>query len=155
MDLLSTRVRAVCFVRVPTTRIRLVVPIACIAVAATLGGLVVLGAARGGASALFAMAGWALTPAVGDAPATVLGVAVHGLWIALWSLLYASVARAHRGWRVLGDAVAVAGLAGVVATLVGPALAGPSSLVGIAERVLLHVILALALAAGMRLARTW
>ncbi len=147
--------RTVCFVRVPTTRIRLGLRVACIAVAATVGGLVVLGAARGGASVLFAMAGWALSPAAAGGVAAVLGAIMHALWVLSWSVVYAIVAHAHRGWRLLGDALAVAVVAAVTSPLIGPALAGPFSLVTMPERVVLHVVLALALATGMRLARTW
>ena len=152
---LSASLRAVCFVRVPFTRIRLGVRVACITVAATLGGLVTLGSRHGGVVELFAAGGWALLPAAGVGVTAVAGAVIHTVWITVWTLLYALVARAHRGWQAFAGAVATAVLAYAMAPLVGLGAVGPMSIVTTGERAMLHLVFAFALAAGMRLARTW
>jgi hypothetical protein len=113
-----------------------------------------LGSRRAGVGELFAAGGHL---ALSGAPvwlAVVIGAVMHTLWVWLWSALYAFVARAHRGWRTLAGAAVVAVVAYACAA-VAPSLAGPVSTLMPSEKILVHLILALALAAGMRLARSW
>jgi len=154
MDLLSQRLRPVCFVRVSQSSVSPGVRVACITVAATLGALVTLGARHAGVTELFAAGGHLAVSGAAVGVAALMGAVIHALWFSLWTALYAFVARAHRGLRTLGDAVLLAGVAYGCAA-VAPSLAGPVSTLMTSEKVLVHVLLALALATGMRLARTW
>jgi hypothetical protein len=130
------------------------VRIAFITVAATVGALVTFGARHAGAGELFAAGGHLAIQGASVSFAAVAGGVIHVFWISLWSALYAIVARAHRGARTVVDAALVAGAA-YVCSMVVPFLAGPLSTLMTSEKVVIHLVLALALAIGMRLARAW
>jgi hypothetical protein len=81
-----------------------------------------------------------------------IGALLHGAWMSAWSALYGTVARTRHGWRPIRDAVGIAALAYGVALLLPDALLGPIATLTMAEQLLLHLLLAVGLGAGMRLA---
>ena len=113
-----------------------------------------LGARRLGVGELFAAGGHLAISGASVALAALAGALIHVFWISLWSVLYAVVARAHRGMRTVVDAALVAGVA-FGCSIVVPFLAGPLATLMTAEKTLVHLVLAIALATGMRLARAW
>ena len=149
---LSRPLRVVCFVRVSTPRRSLGASVAPIVIAATVGALLTLGVRRGGALEPFVIGGQMLIPGAARWVGAVLGALLHGTWMSLWSALYGVVAQEPRGWRPLGDAAGVAAIAFGASYLLPDALLGPVATLSMPERLFLHLLLAGALAAGMRLA---
>ena len=152
MDLLSTRVRPVCFVRVPRAPISLGVRITCIALAGTIAALGMFGHRRGGITDPFAGGGHLLSPGGSPIAAIFVGIAIHVVWIAAWSMLLAAFAQRDRRGRASIGAVIVAALALGVSMIAPPSLGGPLATLEIPERVVVHVVLAIAFLLGMRLA---
>jgi hypothetical protein len=151
-DLLSARVRAVCFVRVSPTRTSLGVRIACIALAGTVGAMGTLGYRRGGAADPFASGGYLLVAGAPRSAAIVVGALVHVIWIVAWSMLAAALMQRRvstSGWM---PAVLTAALA-FGASVVAPAMiVGPLGTFPLAERAVVHLTLAVSFIIGMRLA---
>jgi hypothetical protein len=152
MDLLSGPVSAVCFVPVPTARMSHGVRIACIALAGTVGALGMLGHRRGGITELFAAAGRLVTPGAPESAAVLLGLAIHVIWIALWSALLAAFTQPDRRSRTSIAAVIVAALALAASLVVSAVVVGPLGTLSLAARTVAHVVLAVSFIIGMRLA---
>ena len=141
--------------------LRLGIRTAAVVAAATAGVLVHFGRATGeGAFGAFTqvgrlVAGIARTDgAIAHGAAAVIGLIMHALVVTAWSLAYARVAT---GWGALGRwvaAVVVAGLAWAAGQVVLPSMLrlGHGVRALAPQVLLLHVVLALALALGMRLA---
>lgn len=134
---------------------------AAVATAATAGVLVHFGLATGeGAFGAFTrvgrlVAGVARTDgAVAHGAAAVVGLIIHALVVTAWSLAYARVVTGWGALRRWGAAVTVAGLAWAAGVLVLPSVLrlGHGVRAYAPQVLLLHVVLALALALGMRLA---
>lgn len=134
---------------------------AAVASAATAGVLVHFGLASGvGPLGAFTQVGRLVVGiartdgALAHGAAAVVGLIVHALVVTTWSLAYARVVT---GWGALGRwvaAVAVAGLAWVAGQLLLPTMLrfGHGVRALAPQVLLLHVVLALSLAVGMRLA---
>jgi hypothetical protein len=134
---------------------------AAVATAATAGVLVYFGVASdAGALGAFTQVGRLVAGiaradgAAAHGAATVVGLIVHALVVTTWSLAYARVVT---GWGAVGRwaaAVAVAGLAWAAGQLVLPSMLrlGHGVRAFAPQVLLLHVVLALSLAVGMRLA---
>ena len=134
---------------------------AAVATAATAGVLVYFGIASGaGALGAFTQVGRLVAGIARDdgaaahGAATVVGLIVHALVVTTWSLAYARVVT---GWGAVGRwvaAVAVSGLAWAAGQLVLPSMLrlGHGVRAFTPQVLLLHVVLALSLAVGMRLA---
>jgi hypothetical protein len=152
MDLLSRPARVVCFVRVSSPPRSPGASVAPIVIAATVGALLTLGVRRGGALEPFIGGGQLLIPGAARWVAAAIGGLLHGAWMAAWSALYGTVARDRSGWRPMADAAGIAALAFVVALILPEALLGPTGTLTTPERIFFHVLLAIALGAGMRLA---
>jgi hypothetical protein len=92
---------------------------------------------------------WGFVPAV-----TLTGVALHVTVMLVWGLVYAHVARAQRTGARIALAIAVAAAALLVDLLVVERAlhAGVSGVLSPVQVVATHVVLAAALAVGMRLA---
>ena len=144
--------RPVCFVRVSTAPLSLGVRLTCIALAGTVGAIGMLSHRRGGVTDPFAASGAALTTGLSPAAATLLGLAIHVGWMALWSVLLAALVQRVRGPSASLVAIAVAALAFVVSLVVAAAIAGPVATLPTAARILVHVVLAISFVLGMRLA---
>jgi hypothetical protein len=152
MDLLSRLVRAVCFVRVSVQPRSPGATIAPIVIAATVGALITLGARRGGALEPFIAGGQLLIPGAARWAAGAVGALLHGAWMSAWSALYGTVLSVRHGWRPIADAAGIAAVAFGISLLLPDALLGPVATLTFAEQLFLHVLLALSLATGMRLA---
>jgi hypothetical protein len=126
--------------------------IAPIVIAATVGALLTLGAPRGGVLEPFVAAGQLLIPGAARWVAVGIGALLHGAWMSAWSALYGTVVQTTHGWRPWADAAGVAAIAFGVSFLVPDALLGPIATLTTPERLFLHLLLAVALGAGMRLA---
>ena len=152
MDLLSAGVPPVCFVRVPPARMSLGVRLACVALAGTVGAMGMLGHRRGGVTAMFAEGGHLLAPALSPPVAVLGGLVIHMAWVAAWSVLFAALMQRHRRPRASVAAIVVAALALGATFIVPLAVAGPLATLPAIERMLVHVVLAISLVMGMRLA---
>ena len=151
-DLLSARVRPVCFVPVPRPSVSLGIRIACVAFAGTAGALAMLAQRRGGIVEMFATHGSSLAPGGSRVVAAAGGLAIHIVWVLAWSLAFAAFAQRHRRPNAALAALVTATLAFGISSLVAPAYGGPVAMLPIAERILVHAVLAVSLAIGMRLA---
>jgi hypothetical protein len=128
-----------------------------LAAAATGGAVVALAWRAGSAARPFVELGRAVVGAAAPSTAALLGVGLHVAMSVAWGLLLAAAAHRARGLALLGASALVALLAAVVHSAVLPAfrlgfglgvfpLHGP-------PLVFLYALFALALAAGIRLAR--
>jgi hypothetical protein len=128
------------------------VRIACIALAGTVGAMGMLGYRRGGAVELFAAGGHLVFSRAAPLVASVIGVVIHGAWMLLWAIILVALARHHRGMRVSVEAVAIAAVAFAAALALPSSMIGPVATLTIGERAVVHVVLAISLMLGMRLA---
>ena len=126
--------------------------IACIALAGTIGAMGMLGYRRGGAIELFAAGGHLLFSRAAPILASTIGVVIHGAWMLLWAVLLVALARHHGGLRASLEAAAIAAVAFAAALALPSSLIGPVATLTIRERALVHVVLAVSLMLGMRLA---
>ena len=152
MDLLSARVRPVCFVPVPRPSVSLGIRIACVAFAGTAGALAMLAQRRGGVVEMFATHGTSLASGGSPLAAAAVGLVIHVLWVVAWSLAFAAFVQRLRRPHAALAALVIATLAFVVSFLVAGAYGGPVAMLPIPERVLVHAVLAISLGIGMRLA---
>ena len=111
-----------------------------------------LGHRRGGAVELFAAGGHLIASGAAPIVALVIGVAVHGGWMLLWSLLTVAIVRHHGMLRAAVAAIVVGALALAAALTLPSLLIGPLATLTVGERALVHVVLTLSLMLGMRLA---
>ena len=147
------RTVASCFLcRVSRAPASLGVRVACIALAGTVGAMGMLGHRRGGAVELFAAGGRVLAGGAGTGLAATVGVMVHAAWMLLWAVVFVAIARHHRGRRSSLEAAAVSVVALASAIVLPATLAGPVATLSIGARVVVHIVLALSLMLGMRLA---
>jgi hypothetical protein len=88
---------------------------------------------------------------------TLVGVIVLVTLTFAWGVLFARLAGGMRGWRLAGVAVAVAAAALALDVSVVTRLRGAnvSDVLAPAQVVLLHIVLAIALGVGMRLATSY
>lgn len=126
-----------------------------IAAAATTGALVSIGHRLGGAALPFAAIGASLSRSVVSvaSPGLVLtGVAVHLVMVFAWTAVFVWLMHS-RGWRPMPAAFGVAASAHVVDWIAAWATGrGLASELALGDRVVLAVVLAMALVAGIRLA---
>ena len=151
-DLLSEAVRGVCFVAVQRPRTSLAVRMTCIAVAGTLGAMGLFGHRRGGVGAMFADGGRRLAPDASPWGGAVAGLLIHVVWIAVWSALFAALMQRGRRPGASIHALLVAGLALGASFLLPDGLVGPVATLPTPERMLVHLVLGVSFALGMRLA---
>ena len=154
MDLLSGGVPAVCFVRVSRAVISLGVRIACVALAGTVGAMGMLGYRRGGVTEMFAAGGLLLAPGASRSLALLIGLAIHIVWIGVWSVVFAAFMQRDRRLRASIAAVIVAMLAFGAAIVAPAGIASPLATLPASERAVVHVVLAISFVIGMRLALT-
>ena len=111
-----------------------------------------LGHRRGGAVELFAAGGHLVISGAAPVVASLIGLVIHGVWMLLWSLVVVAIAR-HRGalWPLLA-ATAVGAVAFLATLIVPSSFIGPVATLTTGERALVHVVLAVSLMIGMRLA---
>jgi hypothetical protein len=128
--------------------------VAPIVIAATVGALLMLGARRGGPLELLAAGGQLIAPGLGREVAAIIGALIHGAWMWGWSALFAAISPRPDGWRVARDAAVVAVIAFIAVAVLPDALMGPAAALVTSERIFLHLLLALALVTGMRLAHS-
>ena len=131
---------------------RLGAGIAWVALAGTVGALGMLGHRRGGVMEPFVTGGQALLPGIPSGAAAGLGLLMHALWIAAWSLLFAAPMQRDRRAHAAIPAAVVALIAFAISLGLPAAFVGPLAALSTAERGLVHVVLAVALALGMRIA---
>jgi hypothetical protein len=132
-----------------------------VAAMATAGALVGFGLRDGAVGRSFVVAGGAILSRFGipvipnQGAAVMLGVLLHFAWIVALGVCFAVVARTLRGAALILAAVVFAGAVYLLADRVIPSLvhATLTALFSTARVVFVHVVLALGLAAGMRLAR--
>ena len=124
--------------------------IACIALAGTLGAMGMLGHRRGGAVELLAAGGHLLISRAPPALASLAGIVIHALWMALWAHALVTVARHHRGPRATLEAMGIAAAAFGAAVALPAVVVGPVATLTIGERALVHIVLALSLVIGIR-----
>jgi hypothetical protein len=88
-------------------------------------------------------------------PATLFGVATHVAWMILWGICFSVVATQLRGAGLAAAAAVFAALVGLLATrfLPGALGAGVIAATTIPQTLFLLALFAVALVAGMRLAR--
>ena len=128
---------------------------------ATAGALVGFGLRDGTVGRSFIVAGGSILAQLGipvlphQVAAVTLGVILHFAWIVALGVCFALVARALRGAALLLAALAFAAAVYVLAGRLVPSLVHATlmALYSTARVLFVHVILALGLAAGMRLAR--
>jgi hypothetical protein len=131
-----------------------------LAAATTVGVIMGLGLRHDSAIQPFAIAGralWARTTGLPASPlfATLLGFALHIVWMLLWGVCFSVVATPLRGaQRVLAAAV-IAGIVGLLTVTIAPAALGAGAIAAQtgAQTMLLLALFALSLLAGIRLAR--
>ena len=111
-----------------------------------------LGHRRGGVVELFAAGGRLIMGGAGPALASIVGLLVHGAWMMLWAIIFVAIARHHRGRRTSLEAAAVAAVALAAAIALPAMLVGPVATLTIAARAVVHIVLAVSLMLGMRLA---
>jgi len=150
--LLRESARTVSFVPVPREPGGPGVRIACIGLAGTLGALGMLGHRRGGAIELLATGGHLLIPHAPSAVAALTGLLIHALWMVVWGYALVALTRQRRGLRASLAALVVAAAAFGTAVVVPAMLLGPVASLTTGERVLVHIVLALSLIIGTRLA---
>ena len=132
-----------------------------VAAMATAGALVGFGLRDGTVGRSFVVAGGAILSRLGipvlphQVAAVTIGVMLHFAWIVALGVCFALVARTLRGAMLVLAALAFTGIVYVLADRVVPAVvhATLTALFSTARVVFVHVILALGLAAGMRIAR--
>ena len=126
-----------------------------IAAAATTGALIAIGHRMGGASLPFAATGATLlrrTVSGASAGLVFTGLVVHVALVFVWSALCVWLVRS-RGWRPMLAALVVALVAHLASWLAAWSTGyGVASVVALGDRIVLAVVLALALVAGIRLA---
>ena len=125
---------------------------ACVAAAGTIGALGMLAHRRAGVGALFATGGERLAPTASLWGAALLGLVIHVAWIAVWSALFAAFTQRERRSGASIPALIVAVIAFGVSFAIPEALGGPLTTLPTAERALVHLVLAISLVLGMRLA---
>jgi hypothetical protein len=123
-----------------------------VALAGTVGALGMLGHRRDGMIAAFVAGGHLLLPQLASSAAAAIGLMIHGLWIAAWSILFAAFMQRDRRSHAAIPAAVIALVAFAVSLLLPQAIVGPLATLSTAERGLVHVVLAVSLALGMRLA---
>ena len=111
-----------------------------------------LGHRRAGALELFAAGGWLIQPRASQWAPALIGMVIHGVWVLLWSMLLVSIAGHHRGMRATLDVIATATVAFATAVLLPSPLVGPLATLTTGELVLVHLVLAMSMVIGMRLA---
>lgn len=144
------------FTRVLARSVRLGALTGVIAGAATAGALIGLGWRHGAALDPFTFAGRAMLGAVRDGVAVLAGFALHVAWTMVWGACFTVVAAPLRGARLVLAGFAFAAALWAVSAL---ALPGVSPVVrvaslSIARTILVYLVLAVSLVAGMRLARS-
>jgi hypothetical protein len=123
-----------------------------VALAGTVGALGMLGQRRDGMAAPFVAGGHLLLPQLSPSAAAAIGLMVHGIWVAAWSILCAALVQRDRRSRAAIPAAIVALIAFGVSLVLPHAIVGPLATLSMPERGLVHVVLAVSLALGMRLA---
>lgn len=128
--------------------------------AATAGALVGLGIRHQAAVTPFLNSGQATLGALTGAAAPALvaiavGVLLHTGWMVLWGVCFSVVAAPLRGLRLVGAAMLFAALLGVLATTVLPSALGAGAVAPLTrpQIIFFAALIALSLAAGMRIAR--
>ena len=149
---MSGTVPGICFVAVQRPRTSLAVRMTCIAVAGTLGAMGLLGHRRSGAAALFGDGGRQLAPDASAWGAAFAGFVIHVVWIAVWSALFAALMQRGRRPGASIPALLVAALALGASFVLPDGLVGPVATLATPERTLVHLVLAVSFALGMRLA---
>lgn len=157
---MSQREGPVCLFRVRPSSTRAGLAVGLLAASATSGALVGFGLRLGipsrpfNAIARLVLGGraegvWGFTPAV-----TLTGVALHVTMMLVWGVVYVRLVEARRGFARLAIAVGVAVMALLVELLVVERLlhAGVSGVLSPMQVVVVHAVLAVALAVGMRFA---
>ena len=101
---------------------------------------------------LFAAGGHLLAPRVPVAIAWLVGIVIHAAWMLHWAVSMVALARHDRGIRASVEGTVVATVAFAVSVVLPGAVLGPVATLTIGERALVHVVLALSLILGIRLA---
>ena len=141
--------------RVPARSMRLAVQTGIIAGAASAGGIVGLGARHGVALLPFSIAGHGVVGTQSDAVAAVAGLILHLAWMLVWGTCFTLVAATLRGARLLIAALLFVGVLGAVTMYLLPVVNPLYRFAALttSQTVLVYLLLAVALVAGMRLAR--
>jgi hypothetical protein len=133
---------------------------ALLAAAATAGALVGFGMRERAPARFFSAAGQQLrgvpafvTPDRGFGTAAWLGIAQHLVVVALWAVLFTSLAARLRGLALVGAAAAFATAVFVVDGVLPDALRLAAGALSGPQRLVVAIVFASALVAGMRLAR--
>jgi len=131
-----------------------------VAAAATLGAIIGLGLRHGLALRPFMSSGRSLLAALGvsaapGAVALIVGLMLFIAAVVVLGVCFTIVAAPLRGVRLLATAILFAAIGWAVSAYVVPAILASSAgaVLGTAQRVFIFALLALALLAGMRLAR--
>jgi hypothetical protein len=147
-------------VRTPSSPLGTWLRVAVLGAAASAGALVGFGVRRGGPGTLLSAAGDRLlgVPAFVAPDRTLgvsalLGVAHHLVAAVAWGLVFAALAGRLRGARLAGVALLVAALAVSADRVLPAAFCLAAGVASAPQRVLLAIVLAAALATGMRLAQ--
>ena len=149
---MSETVRGVCFVAVQRPRTSLAVRMTCIAAAGTLGAMGLFGHRNEGIAALFADGGRRLTRDASPWGAAFAGLVIHVVWVAVWSALFAALMQRGRRPGASIPALLVAALALGASFVLPDGLVGPVATLATPERTLVHLVLGISFALGMRLA---
>ena len=143
-----------------SSRIATGVRVGLIAAAATSGVLIGLGARHEAATIPFLLTGrsvWASFAGALSSPATaiVLGLLIHTAWMIAWGVGFSVVALSLQGPPLLLAAAIFSLVAGILSRTVMPRALGAASLAGLSwpQLAFLLALMALSLAAGMRVAR--
>jgi hypothetical protein len=145
-------VLTVCFVPVPRPVVSLGARLTCVALAGTAGALGMLAQRRGGIADMAAAAGYAFAPGVSRFAAATGGFVIHLVWVALWSVVLAAWMQRDRRPNPSIAALIIAALALATSFIVPAAIGGPLATLPTPERIVVHVVLAISLIIGMRLA---
>lgn len=129
--------------------------------AMTAGALLGLGWRHQQAVAPFEFLGRAMASRLGALVTSIpvalaTGVVVHFLWMILWGICFTFLALRLRGVALLAAAILQAAFVGALAATVAPGALGAAAMAGLSipQTLFLLTLLALCMAAGMRLART-
>jgi hypothetical protein len=148
------------FSRVIASRVTAGVRVGAVASAATIGAIIGLGLRHGLALRPFISSGRSLLATLGvghlpAGPALLVGLVMFVAAIIVLSVCFTVVAAPLRGARLFAVAILFAAIACAVSLYVVPTIlvSSPGAVLGTAQRVFVCALLALALLAGMRLAR--
>jgi hypothetical protein len=145
----------VLFSRVLSRSVGIGVRTGVLAAAATAGAIVGLGLRHGDALGPFTLAGRTVVGAAPTIVAAVAGAGLHLGWMVVWGACFTLVAAALRGPKLLVAAALFATGVWALSTYVLPGVAPAARAAGLSipQSVFLHLLLALGLASGMRLAQ--